>query len=88
MTLHKKTRKGIGKFGGEDKHDFIDTADKAKERLTRRLKLQEILEKELKQERLAEAVREKNRKIGQLSIFDGGEVRTLSHFMKKPNKRK
>jgi hypothetical protein len=82
MPARKKTRKSIGKFGG-DKHDFVDTADKAKGRIEHRRKLQEILEKEIKQERLEEELRIENRKIGQLSLT---ETR-LSHFTKKKGKQ-
>jgi hypothetical protein len=82
MRIRKKTRKNIGKFGG-DKHDFVDTDKKAKERIEQRRKLQEILEKEIKQEQIEEEIRVKNRKIGQLSLTET----TLSHFTKKKGRQ-
>jgi hypothetical protein len=61
------------------KQPFVDTAEKAKERLVQRQRIQVIQEKEAKQIKLEETARIKNRKIGQLSLSET----TLSHFTKK-----
>jgi len=61
------------------KQPFVDTAEKAKERLVQRQRIQVIQEKEAKQIKLEEDIRVKNRSIGQLSLSET----TLSHFTKK-----
>jgi len=65
------------------KHNFVDTSEKAKERLAQRIKIQEIQDKEAKQAKIEETLRQKNRQIGQLSLSET----TLSQFTKKPKKR-
>ncbi len=69
------------------KRNFVDTKEKAKDREDHRRKVQETLEKEVKQLKLEESIRQKNRQIGQLSLFDAGKITTLSQFMKKPKRR-
>ena len=64
-------------------HDsFVDTAEKAKEREAYRQRIQRIQEEEIKQAKYEEAIRAKNRKIGQLSLTET----TLSQFTKKKEK--
>ena len=82
MTVRKKTRKSIGKFGG-DTHSFVDTIAKVKERESRRKKVKESLDKLIKQAKFEESLREENRKIGQLSLTET----TLLHFTKKPKRK-
>jgi predicted glycoside hydrolase/deacetylase ChbG (UPF0249 family) len=61
------------------KPDFVDTADKVKERNAIRKRIREIQEKEAIQVKLQGEARVKNRKIGQLSLTET----TLLNFTKK-----
>jgi hypothetical protein len=63
---------------------FVDTDKKAKERLAQRQRIRELQEEESKQIKIEEAMRAKNRKIGQLSLTET----TLSQFTKKKGKNR
>lgn len=62
---------------------FVDTAEKAKEREAYRQRIKKIQEDEIRQSKIEEEIRAKNRKIGQLSLTET----TLSHFTKKKSKQ-
>jgi hypothetical protein len=60
-----------------------DTAESAAARQKRREKIAEIQKREAILLAKTEALKLKNRKNGQLSLSDAGQVRTLSHFGKR-----